>query len=258
MLKRISGLVFMVMASAAWAAGPTTRPVAVKIDAPFTESIPGTLVTFEMVPVKAEGSKPFWIGKTELTWDAFDVWAFSLDLTEKEKATGVDATARPSHPYGAPDRGFGHQGYPAIGTSQHAAEVYCKWLSAKTGRKYRLPTVKEWQAAYREGEDGSAKKLTDMAWTWDNANDKTHPVGKLAASKIGTLDMLGNVAEWAVGADGAGVVCGGSYVDEAGDVRGDATKPYSPNWQLGDPQTPKSKWWLSDGAFVGFRLVCEP
>ena len=36
-------------------------------------------------------------------------------------------------------------------------------------------------------------------------------------------------------------------------VRQEQTK----DWNSTDPQNPKSKWWLSDGPFVGFRIVCE-
>ena len=69
-------------------------------NAPYRDSIPGTLVRFEMMPVP--GDRPFWIGKTEVTWDEYDIWAFRLDLTPRERSSGVDATARPSRPYGAP------------------------------------------------------------------------------------------------------------------------------------------------------------
>src|SRR5439155_730769 len=86
------------------------------------------------------GERPFWIGKTEVTWDEYDIWAFRLDLTPRERSSGVDATARPSRPYGAPDRGFGHHGYPALAMTYFAAQTYCAWLSVKTGKKYRLPT----------------------------------------------------------------------------------------------------------------------
>jgi hypothetical protein len=27
------------------------------------------------------------------------------------------------------------------------------------------------------------------------------------------------------------------------------------NWNKRDPQIPKSRWWLTDGMFVGFRIV---
>src|SRR4051794_14183951 len=83
------------------------RPaVAANAPEPYTETMPGTLVSFEMVPVPAgtmtssSGGAPvkvgpFWIGKTEVTWDAYDIFVFRLDLTEQQKAEGVDATARP-------------------------------------------------------------------------------------------------------------------------------------------------------------------
>ena len=242
---------------------------------PFTQQIPDTLVKFEMVPITVKpiepgpgGSTPeapaksFWIGKHEVTWDMFDPWAFQLDLTEKQRAEGVDAKSRPSKPYGAPDRGFGHAGFPALAMSYHSADLYCKWLSAKTGRKFRLPTEAEWEHACRAGEPESANpkdpaKLDEVAWYWDNANDKTHEVGKKRPNGWGLYDMLGNVAEWCTGRDGVPVVRGGSYDDEAKDVGCDARKPDNEAWNATDPQNPKSKWWLADGPFVGFRIVCD-
>src|ERR1041385_7470645 len=93
----------------------------------YTEKFngPNALVSFDMVAIKGgkftpAGSdkevevKNYYIGKTEMTWDVFDIFAFSLDLSEAEKAkddewNNVDKTkrARPSKPYGAPDHGFG-------------------------------------------------------------------------------------------------------------------------------------------------------
>src|SRR5256884_8824210 len=80
-------------------------------NAPYLDSIPGTLVRFEMMPVP--GDRPLSTGKTEVTWGGYDVWAFRLDLTPQERSAGLAATPRPSRPHGAPDRGFGHHGYPA-------------------------------------------------------------------------------------------------------------------------------------------------
>jgi formylglycine-generating enzyme required for sulfatase activity len=237
------------------------------------ETIPGTLVKFQMVHVpggtlgtKGAGGRtlsvkvaPFWLGKTEVTWDEYDIYAFRLDQTEEQKAQGVDATSRPSRPYGAPDRGFGHHGYPALAMTFHAAEEYCRWLSAKTGKKYRLPTEAEWEYACHAGVAASmprAKDLDRRAWFWENAEDKTHPVGAKAPNAWGLCDMLGNVAEWCRGA-GTPVVRGGSFNDRAAKVSCASRAVQTPAWNATDPQNPKSRWWLANAPFVGFRVVRE-
>jgi len=122
---------------------------------PYTETIAGTLVSFEMVPVSGASGGPFWIGRTEVTWDEYDVWMLALDREPAERR-GIDAESRPSRPYGAPDRGFGHAGFAAISVTYRAAQEYAGWLSAKTGKGYRLPLAAEWVHACRLGVAGLA------------------------------------------------------------------------------------------------------
>ena len=243
---------------------------------PYTETLPKHLVKFEMLPVP-EGAidmpdpknpgktisvkvKPIWMSKTEVLWDLYDIYAFRLDQTDEEKARNLDAESRPSKPYGAPDRGFGHQGYPALSMHLNAAEHFCKWLSAKTGKKYRLPTEAEWEYACRAG--GPPKKLEGsdleaVAWFWDNADDKTHPAGQLKPNAWGFHDMLGNAAEWVIMPDGKLAIAGGSWRDKPDKIHCGFREFYTPDWQAQDAHTPKSKWWLSDGPHVGLRLVRE-
>jgi len=233
----------------------------------FEEKIPSTLVSFRMRRVP-DGEitinndkysiKKIYMSETEITWDVYDVWLYRLDLTPEERAKGVDAESRPSKPYGAPDRGFGHSGYPAISMTYFAAEKFCAWLSRKTNKHYRLPTEFEWEYTARAGKKNAVQtNLLDAAWIWENSMDKTHPVGKKQPNAWGFFDMLGNAAEWAKDSHGKPVLCGGSYLDKQQNI-GFSTRAYpTSKWNQTDPQNPKSKWWLSDAPFAGFRIVCE-
>jgi len=272
---------------------PSPVAVAQELE-PYTEKLEGTLVEFEMVPVPAgtyEMANPeeagetlsvefqgFWMGKVEVTWDEYDVYMYRLDEEDKggdEAQGGTDekgeqgepttpeAVARPTKPYGAPDLGFGHQGYAALHITYHAAKTYCQWLSLKTGKKYRLPTEAEWEYACRAGvlppapiED--ADLLGGIAWYADNAEEQTHPVGSKEPNAWGIHDMLGNTGEWCTGVGKKPVVRGGSYQDSAEDVHPAARKYETADWTMSDPQIPKSKWWMADAPFAGFRIVCEP
>lgn len=204
---------------------------------------------------------PFHLSATEVTWDAFDVFVFRFD--EKEGAPKIDAVTRPTKPYIAADRGFGHNGYPAVSISFRGAQAFCEWLSAKTGRRYRLPTEHEWEWAARAGTTSrwsfgdDEEELDRHAWHRTNSDLKTHPVGQKEASPWGLYDVYGNVSEWCVGADGAPVMRGGAYSDRADVNDASVRKPPSPAWNRSDPQLPKSVWWLADGPFAGFRIVCE-
>ncbi len=233
------------------------------------DKIPGVAVTFKMRKVPAgkitiNGKeveiKSFWIQETEATWDIFDTWAFKLDLTAEEKIKGVDAETRPSPPYAPPDRGFGHEGYPVISMAYEGVLHYVNWLNKKTGKKYRLPTAAEWEYAARCGgepvEKLSKEQLNEIAWYADNSDEKTQPVGKKKPSKWGLYDMLGNVGEFVqMEEEDVKIIRGGSYKDAAGKISSKSKESWTPDWQQRDPQDPKSKWWMSDAPFAGFRLV---
>ncbi|MCC7491341.1 MAG: SUMF1/EgtB/PvdO family nonheme iron enzyme [Fimbriimonadaceae bacterium] len=248
---------------------PGTTAEAAKFEA-YKVELPANLVSFEMLPVPggsfefadpAKGGtagqvavKPFWMGKVEVTWDEFDVFCFRMDQTDAEVAANADAANRPSMPYGAPDRGYGHQGYPAISIAAQAAQKYCEWLSKKTGVSYRLATEAEWEWAARGGA-AEAKANADNAWTAANSPGTTQPVAQKQANGYGLHDLLGNVVEWVVASDGELVTRGGSFKDAAEFVTHRKRAVKTDDWQAQDPQQPKSKWWLSDGDFVGFRIV---
>lgn len=236
-------------------------------------TLPNSVVKVEMVAIPAgsltvEGKKvpvkTFWIANTEMPWEAFDVFlasgppSISYDQTEFPP----DAIARPSKSYILPDLGWGHHGYPAINVSFLSVTMYCRWLSAQTGKKYRLPTDAEWEYACRAGSTGNKPlppaQLGKIAWYAANGDRKTHPVGKKLPNAWKLYDMYGNVGEWATDAEGKAVLCGGVFKDNPDRVLPTMRRRQTPAWQATDPQLPKSRWWLADGNFVGFRIVCEP
>jgi formylglycine-generating enzyme required for sulfatase activity len=275
----------------------------------YTERIPGTRVTFDMVAIPAgtffigspesekgrsadEGPQrrvsiaAFWMGKCEVTWDEFDLFARRKPPARKPEPADADAVTRPTDPYIDETWGFGWEGYPVIGISHHAAMEYCRWLSAKTGKTYRLPTEAEWEYACRAGTPtarffGDApRRLGEYAWFAGNAEDVTHPVGQLRPNPWGLHDLYGNAAEWCLDhyqQDAYStfpldkvvfspaqvptvrryphVVRGGCYADAGDRCRSAARRSSDKSWNKSDPERPQSIWWLADADFVGFRIV---
>ncbi len=234
-----------------------TAPPVSAANAQFTETIDGTAVAFTMIPVPgdpAHGDEPFWIGRTEVTWDAYDVFVYGLDARGDD--TAADAVTQPSKPYISMDRGFGHAGYAVLSVSDQGAMAFCAWLSRKTDRRYRLPTEAEWRFACDLGRIPPAE-VGRYAWYRGNADFKTHAVGTREADAAGLHDMYGNASEWCTGTDGLPVTLGGSYRDSMEGLGCAARVSPSAAWNQSDPQIPRSVWWLADAGFVGFRVVCE-
>ena len=284
----------------------------------YTQTIPGSNQTYAMVAIPGgkflmgstpdeKGHKPdelpkhgvtiepFYMGKYEVTWDLYDLFAFTN--MEKEMASKyteadanlskTDATTRPSPPYVDMSFGMGRAGYPAINMTQYAAIKFCAWLYAKTGVFYRLPTEAEWEhacrgtgpnatLAYSFGSD--VKKLDEYAVFTGNSGGGYKKVGTKKPNSFGLYDMHGNVMEWTqdqyiedyykqkaakkVAEPYAptttlypNAVRGGSWDDEPDVLRSAARTPSAPAWKVLDPQSPKSDWWLTSASFVGFRIV---
>ena len=225
----------------------------------FVERIPGTTASFEMILVPRQsmegaGAGGLYMARTELTWDVFDVFLHGLD---EWKATGADAESTPTQPYVMVDRGFGHAGYPALSMSAKNAEAFCRWLSEKTGKRYRLPTEQEWRHAAIARLNGAEPEDVDpIAWHAGNSAGRTHPVASRRANAWGFHDLFGNVGEWCSGPDGL-ALRGGTFRDPQELQTSQRRQLPVPAWNQSDPQIPKSPWWLADAAFVGMRVVCE-
>ncbi len=291
----------------------TTKEKAESEMKPYSTEILGTDVSFDMVPIPGgkfkmgspENEKgraadegpvhdvevaPFWMGKTEVTWNEFQLFMYP---EEEKKARVVknlsadlnkltDAVSHPTQPYVEMSFGMGTDGFPAISMTQHAANKYCQWLSAKTGHFYRLPTEAEWEYAARAGTatpyfwGDDATKIGEYCWWGKNSDFKYQKVGKKKANPWGLHDILGNVAEWTLdqydpafykSSPAANpwnkatkpyphVARGGSWDDEEpAQLRAAVRKASSAEWKRQDPQLPKSIWYHTDAQFLGFRVV---
>ena len=267
---------------------------------PYRTTIPGTVVSFDMAPIpggefvmgtadSAPGHQPdeapahrvrldpFWMETHEVTWDEYRLFMFADQAGEVgHKDDVLDAVSRPTKPYVEMSFGMGINGYPAISMTQHAANKYAEWLSAKTGHFYRVPTEAEWEYACRAGSAGQPSPLGDYAWYKANSHEKYQKVATKKPNAWGLYDMLGNVMEWTLDqystvfyakSDGATdpwnkstkpypqAVRGGSWNDPAEKCRCEARVASDPSWKMQDPQLPKSIWYHTDAQWLGFRIV---
>ncbi|MGA2230576.1 MAG: formylglycine-generating enzyme family protein [Tepidisphaeraceae bacterium] len=115
----------------------------------------------------------------------------------------------------------GDDDLPVDSVSWNDAVEFCKKLSAKEGRTYRLPTEAEWEYACRAGSTGPYAgdgKIDDISWYWSNSGDVTHPVGTLQPNDWGFYDMQGDLWEWC--ADWYGPYPPGDATDPTGPATG--------------------------------------
>jgi formylglycine-generating enzyme required for sulfatase activity len=234
-------------------------------------------------PQKKISISSFWMAEHEVTFAEWDAFFKNMDVPQT-KAIVVDAVSRPTAQYIDLTWGMGRDGkQPTNSMSQAAAIMYCKWLYVKTGIFYRLPTEAEWEYACRAGTTAAysfangADRLKEYAYFKDNSGSKFQKVGQLKPNAWGLYDMMGNLSEWtldqydpqayeklaasakdplvAPGPRYPRVVRGGSYLSDATECRCANRIPSLTDWNKRDPQIPKSRWWLTDGMTVGFRLV---
>jgi formylglycine-generating enzyme required for sulfatase activity len=158
------------------------------------------------------------------------------------------------------DPSFNHPSHPVVGICWHEARAYCAWLSANSGRSYRLPTEAEWEATAA----GRSRRV--FAWgndffpencnTFESHIRRTTPIGVFPSgdSPDCVADLTGQVYGWTASLfqaypyraadaedDRRRVVRGGSWFDDRRLARCAYRHYYDPGFRYND---------------LGFRLLC--
>jgi formylglycine-generating enzyme len=217
----------------------------------FIEKIPGTAVSISMKaipggtfnmgspesesfhqpdesPIRKIVVSSFYMSEIEVTWEQY--WAFFENTMSEGRIPpsqvytinsnpNVDAFSGATPPYGNPEQGWGAGNQPAITMTHYGAEVFCLWLSKKTGKKYRLPTEAEWEYAARGGTEtpyffgGDPAKFSEKGFMRRFIDAKTDTISRyviykmnskhrtqlpdaVKANPFGLKNMPGNVMEY--------------------------------------------------------------
>jgi len=218
----------------------------------------------------------FWMAEHEVTFEEWDLYFNDTSLPQSKI---IDGVTRATPQYIDLTWGMGRDAtHPVNSMSHQATMMYCKWLYSKTGFFYRLPTEAEWEYACKANVITATltpDELKAYGYFKDNSENKFHHVKEKKPNAWGLYDMLGNLSEWTIdqydpvyyariknqdpistpGPKYPRTTRGGSFQDNATQLRCSNRFPSDPKWNQRDPQIPKSRWWLTDGMFMGFRVI---
>jgi hypothetical protein len=197
------------------------------------------------VPVGGTALRPYALGKYETRWAEFLAY-YDGDKREERLADGL---TRPSkaldlYPFMGVEDQFMTAKAPVVGIHWHTAMAYCDWLTAKTGRKFRLPTEAEWEHAAKGDVSAGARHA-------GSDPRGTRPVTDSKPNVLGLHDLLGNVWETCLepmDPPRAGPVYrGGAWNTPADRLTPGLRTGVLPEWFEADPTRPRSLWWLFTG-----------
>ncbi len=171
------------------------------------------------------------------------------------------------------------ENHPVVYVNSKDAANFCQWLSARDGRKYRLPTEAEWEYAAKGSDNRTypwgerldsgeyanfADRRTSFPWsdrTIDSGFAETAPVGSFprGASPFGVEDMSGNVFEWCL--DFFDMYRGSTRTNPRGPTSGQKRICRGGSWKsrFSSLRTSFRAFNLPDYSSndVGFRIICE-
>jgi formylglycine-generating enzyme len=222
-------------------------------------------------------AQPYAIGRTEITRGQYRAFVEATGRADPPACGNHEPKKdfwgpRPGYNWRKP--GFEQtDDHPAVCIGYDDAVAYAQWLSAKTGKAYRLPSDAEWEYAARagtstpwywgdRGEDGcgianlmstgTVARLgypNSMAnrFACSSARAFTVPVASFPPNAFGVYDMMGNAFEWA--ADCNSPDNRDAHADGSARTTGDCARHYLKG---GAFQTP---FWLTRSAVRGAPLA---
>ena len=256
-------------------AHPQPFPADASRDAPFTNSlgmkfvpVPGTRVLFCTHETRNDDYAAFF---AEARGDVRDDWKTLINNAAEPFVLGEDGKKAESG------------SHPVVVVSWREATAFCKWLSKKESRTYRLPTDREWSVAAGIPEEpvGEPEKLDGVIkdkYPWGNSmnvksiqgnlNDQTAkerfpdfrsipgytdgyattaPVMSFAPNALGIYDLAGNVSEYCQDSD----VPGGSFRI----FRGSNWATFAPEGMLTSYRNSYKPDPIRCEVWLGFRIV---
>jgi formylglycine-generating enzyme required for sulfatase activity len=210
-------------------------------------------------------TKPFYLGAYHVTRGQFRQFVadagYKTDAEKGKKpgARGWDPDKKGivfNEKYSWQNAGFEQSDeHPVVNVSWNDAMAFCKWLSRKEGRTYRLPTEAEWEYACRAGTttryysgddpetlvevgnvaDATVKaKFPDLKYTIKASDGYvfTAPVGKFKPNSFGLYDMHGNAWQWCADWSGPKYYAKSPTDDPTGPDSGDVRVLRGGSWNV--------------------------
>ena len=163
----------------------------------------------------------FAVGKHEVTRGEYGRFVSETGHSSGDSCWVFDGKWKERSGYSWKDPGFDQSNdHPVACVSWNDAKRYVRWLSGKTGERYRLLSEAEWEYAARAGTTGpyhTGGTISAGQANYGRNNDGTVPVGRYGSNGFGLHDMHGNVWEWVEdcwsGDCGKRVLRGGSWLN---------------------------------------------
>ena len=193
-------ILFVILAGVIYVGGKEEpKPSFIETEGGFTMKYKG--IDFDMVYVPGG---TFTMGATAEQGDEASDWektAHSVTLSGYYIGKYEVTQAQWKAIMGNNPSSFKGDNLPLENVSWKDCQKFIEKLNKLTGKKFSLPTEAQWEYAARGGKSGGTKysgsnAIENVAWYWNNAGEKTHPVGEKSPNDLGIYDMSGNVLEW--------------------------------------------------------------